>query len=70
MQSDEGKDIKIALELMRDSSQPTRKIAAKLGLSISSVHRRKKSMEKSKAIRGYHAELDMKKLGRPVGMLA
>ncbi len=62
-------DRKIAFELMNDSSQSTRKIAAKLGLSISSVHRRKKRMEKEGTIRSYRAVLDMKKLGFPIGML-
>ncbi len=62
-------DRKIAFELMKDSSQPTRKLAAKLGISISSVHRRKKRMEKEGIIKGYSVRLDMQKLGLPIGMM-
>ena len=52
-------DRRMAFGLLKDSAQLTRKTVAKLGMPISSVHRRKKSVEREGVILGYHASLDM-----------
>ena len=56
-------DRRLLVELQRDSGRPLSAVAERVGLSLSSCHRRVKRLETSGAIAGYGARLDARALG-------
>ncbi|MHA3045154.1 Lrp/AsnC family transcriptional regulator [Riemerella anatipestifer] len=56
-------DFSILRELVKDSSQSVKEIAAKVSLSVTPVHDRIKKLEAGGYIKGYTAILDVEKLG-------
>ena len=56
-------DRKLLVELQRDSGRPLAAVAERVGLSLSSCHRRVKRLEAAGAIAGYGARLDARALG-------
>ena len=60
------KDKQILRELQEDCKQTFKQIAKKLKLPETTVKRRVKRLENEKVIRGYHAVLDPKKIGKTV----
>ena len=56
-------DRKILAELQRDGRQTITELADRVGLSVSPCHRRLRTLEKSGAIDGYHAHLNVNALG-------
>ncbi|OGI16045.1 hypothetical protein A3K63_02100 [Candidatus Micrarchaeota archaeon RBG_16_49_10] len=63
------KDQMILKILEKEGKLSTRKLAMKVGLPISTVHRRVRQMEKEGVIKGYTAAIDHEKAGLPVSML-
>lgn len=59
-------DVKILEALQKNGRTKRNDLADAVGLSIPSVSERLKKLEDSQIIRGYHADLDAKKLGRDV----
>ena len=56
-------DRRLLLELQSDSGRPLAAVAERVGLSLSSCHRRVKRLEASGRIAGYGARLDAHALG-------
>ncbi|MBT0549218.1 Lrp/AsnC family transcriptional regulator [Riemerella anatipestifer] len=56
-------DFSILRELVKDSSQSVKEIAAKVSLSVTPVHDRIKKLEANGYIKGYTAIVDAEKLG-------
>ncbi|MBT0534619.1 Lrp/AsnC family transcriptional regulator [Riemerella anatipestifer] len=56
-------DFSILRELVEDSSQSVKEIAAKVSLSVTPVHDRIKKLEANGYIKGYTAIVDAEKLG-------
>ncbi len=61
------KDKSILRLLERDAKLSSRAVAARVGLPISTVHRRIRRMEQDGVIRGYKAILDYGKTDWPIG---
>lgn len=61
------KDELILQALEKNSRLSSRAIAEKIGLPISTVHRRIKKLEKDKIIKGYRAIIEYEKTKRPIG---
>jgi len=61
------KDELILQTLARNAKLSSREVARKVGLPISTVHRRIKKLEHDGAIKGYKAVIDFEKTKRPVG---
>ena len=59
-------DVKILEALQKNGRTKRNDLADAVGLSIPSVSERLKKLEESQIIRGYHADVDAKKLGRDV----
>jgi len=58
------------LELLReDASRPVKSLAARLGISIATVHRRRESLVQRGVIRRYTIELEPASCARPVRVL-
>jgi DNA-binding Lrp family transcriptional regulator len=56
-------DSKLLSELARNSSQSTKKLAEKIGITRQTVASRISKLEKSKVIDGFRAKIDYSKLG-------
>ena len=56
-------DRRLLAELQRDSGRPLAAVAERVGLSLSSCHRRVRRLEAAGAIAGYGARLDARALG-------
>jgi Lrp/AsnC family leucine-responsive transcriptional regulator len=63
------KDEMLIKSLEKDGKLSTRKLASKVGLPISTVHRRVRKLEEEGVIKGYRAIIDYEKAGYPVSML-
>ncbi|MEJ2241426.1 MAG: Lrp/AsnC family transcriptional regulator [Candidatus Bathyarchaeota archaeon] len=61
------KDELILQALEKNSKLSSRAIAEKIGLPISTVHRRIRKLEKNKIIKGYRAIVEYEKTKRPIG---
>ncbi len=61
------KDELILQTLARNAKLSSREVAKKVGLPISTVHRRIKKLEHNGIIKGYRAIIDYEKTERPVG---
>ena len=59
-------DLLILEELQKDSKQPVKNLAEKVGLSITPIHERVKRMESLGIIQNYVAVVDPKALGKKV----
>ena len=59
----------IVKALEKDGKLSTRRLAKKVGLPISTVHRKVKKMEEQGIIKGYKAVIDHEKTGHPIPML-
>ncbi len=57
-------------ELERNAKLSSRRLAMRVGLPISTTHRRVKNLEKQGIIKGYRAIIDYEKTDRPIPMLA
>ena len=57
-------DLLILEELQKDSKQPVKNLAEKVGLSITPIHERVKRMESLGIIQNYVAVVDPKALGK------
>lgn len=62
----DGKDAKILACLERDARMSYAQIAARAGMSPSSVHDRVRKLEDAGVIRGYRAQIDLEKAGLPI----
>ncbi len=60
------KDFELLNELQKDCKQGLKKIARKLGMSITTVYDRMKKLEKENVIRGYKAILNPEKTDNPM----
>ncbi|MBI4210788.1 MAG: Lrp/AsnC family transcriptional regulator [Candidatus Diapherotrites archaeon] len=60
------KDREIITELISNSRQTVGQLAKKIGMPPTTIHNRIKKLEQHGIIRNYTAEIDYKKLGRPV----
>jgi len=60
------KDIALLKELQKNCRQSLKKLARKLGMSITTVHERMKKLEREGVIKGYKAILDPEKTGNDV----
>lgn len=56
-------DRRILVELQADSGRPLSALAERVGLSLSSCHRRVRRLESAGFVRGYGARLDARALG-------
>jgi len=56
-------------ELERNAKLSSRKLAMRVGLPISTVHRRVKNLEKQGVIKGYRAIIDYEKTDKPIPIL-
>ncbi|MEM5793914.1 MAG: Lrp/AsnC family transcriptional regulator [Candidatus Aenigmatarchaeota archaeon] len=63
------RDLFILNELRKNARLSSRALAKKVGLPISTVHRRIKRMEKEGIIKGYYAAIDFEKIGKPIEAL-
>jgi len=59
-------DVRIASELQEDCKQPLARLGEIVGLSAPSVMERIRKLEQAGVIRGYHAQLDARKVGLDV----
>ncbi len=57
-------------ELERNAKLSSRKLAMRVGLPISTTHRRVKILEKQGVIKGYRAIINYEKTNKPIPMLA
>ncbi len=64
-----GKDIKIIRILLKDARSSLKQIANKLDMSETGVRYRLDKLEKEGIIKGYSADLDMDKMGKPLGVV-
>ncbi|MEA2446900.1 MAG: Lrp/AsnC family transcriptional regulator, leucine-responsive regulatory protein [Actinomycetota bacterium] len=62
----DGKDRKILALLQADGRLGYGEIGKKVGLAASSVHERVRKLERSGAIKGYRAEVDLAGAGMPI----
>ena len=62
-------DVTLAAELQRNARQTNRALAQKVGLAASTTLARVRDLESSGVVRGYHAEVDLAALGRPIQAL-
>lgn len=60
------KDREIITELINNSRQTVGQLAKKIGMPPTTIHNRIKKLEQAGIIRNYTADIDYKKLGRPV----
>lgn len=60
------KDREIITELIANSRQTVGQLAKKIGMPPTTIHNRIKKLEAEGIIRNYTADIDYKKLGRPV----
>lgn len=60
------KDREIITELINNSRQTVGQLGKKLGMPPTTIHNRIKKLENDGIIRNYTADIDYKKLGRPV----
>lgn len=60
------KDREIITELIANSRQTVGQLGKKIGMPPTTIHNRIKKLEQVGIIRNYTAEIDYKKLGRPV----
>jgi Lrp/AsnC family leucine-responsive transcriptional regulator len=65
----DAKDEAIIKILEKSAKLSSRALAKKVGLPISTVHRRIKRMEKRGVIKGYKAIIDYEKTREPIGVL-
>jgi len=63
------RDLIILNELRKNAKLSSHSLAKKVGLPISTVHRRIKRMEKEGIIKGYYASVDFEKIGKPIEAL-
>jgi DNA-binding Lrp family transcriptional regulator len=57
-------DVKVLEAIQRDSKRTTAEIARELGIPVTTVYSKIRRLENLKLIKGYHALLDGKKLGK------
>ncbi len=62
-------DYVLTSELQRNARQTNRALAQKAGLAPSTTLARVRDLESSGVVRGYHAEIDLAALGRPIQAL-
>lgn len=62
-------DLAIVDLLRRDARTPNATMAAALGVAPSTVHARLKSLRDHRVLRGFHAEVSLAAMGRPVQAL-
>ncbi len=60
------KDREIITELINNSRQTVGQLGKKIGMPPTTIHNRIKKLEQAGIIRNYTADIDYKKLGRPV----
>lgn len=60
-------DQQILDELLENSGRTKKALAKNLNLPLTTIHNRISKMEKMRAILGYRATVDMKKLGKEIG---
>ncbi|WNZ28356.1 MAG: Lrp/AsnC family transcriptional regulator [Candidatus Bathyarchaeota archaeon] len=63
----DNKDEQILQVLEKNAKLSSRSIAQKIGLPISTVHRRIRKLEQEKIIKGYRANIEYEKTNRPIG---
>lgn len=61
------KDEQILQVLEKNAKLSSRSVAERIGLPISTVHRRINKLEKQKVIKGYRAIIDYEKTNKPIG---
>jgi Lrp/AsnC family leucine-responsive transcriptional regulator len=59
-------DIAILRALEEDARRPYADIGDRVGLAASSVHDRVRKLERAGVIRGYRADVDLERAGRPI----
>ena len=59
-------DLAILRALEEDARLPYVEIGERVGLAASSVHDRVRKLERTGAIRGYRADVDLERAGRPI----
>lgn len=62
-------DRSIVVELQRDARQPVRELARHVGVASSTCYERIQRLHANGTLRGYHADVDLKALGRAVQAL-
>lgn len=62
-------DVTLAAELQRNARQTNRALAQKVDLAPSTTLARVRELESTGAVRGYHADVDLGALGRPIQAL-
>jgi len=62
-------DRRILVELQADARRPNKSLAESAGVSPSTMLHRVRSLESRKIIKGYHADVDLASIGRPVEAL-
>lgn len=62
-------DLVLARELQRDARQTNRALAKKAGLAASTTLTRVRDLEARGVVRGYHADIDLRALGRTLQAL-
>lgn len=60
------KDYKIIKILKENCRLSARKISEKTGIPVTTIHNRIKRLEQVGVIKGYHAEIDNKKIGKEI----
>ena len=63
------RDLIILNELRKNAKISSRSLAKKVGLPVSTVYRRIKNLEQRGIIKGYHAEINFEKVGKPIASL-
>ena len=69
MQTLDAIDARLLDLLRKDASQPVKSLAARLGISIATVHRRREALVDRGVIRRYTIEVDPSLAGRPALIL-
>src|ERR671918_2640257 len=59
-------DLKICRALQEDARLTYAEVGARVGLAASSVHDRVRKLERTGAIRGYRADVDLEQAGAPI----
>ncbi|MGY1713367.1 Lrp/AsnC family transcriptional regulator [Geodermatophilus sp. SYSU D01106] len=62
-------DRSILVELQRDARQPVRDLARAVGVAASTAFQRIRRLHETGVVRGYHADVDLAAVGRPVQAL-
>lgn len=62
-------DRRILVELQADARRPNKALAQAAGVSPSTMLHRVRALESQQVIKGYHAEVDLAALGRPLEAL-